>query len=546
MIAEITSNYDARYNTQNRTLTLDTIAVDNLTVEGALGRTTENNGEIANNLYPNLSSGGLLGYSWLSVESELKNITVSNSKVNLSSNTENFGDTAGLVYQATGKMTVNSVAINGISLNGETKNAVRSFGVLVNKGWYSNYGSYDRQALYIDLPENYSYTIENDNFSADGLTITDFDEILTYSATYHQANAGNSTCARGATDSAANDGTVSDIMVNGQGIVSIDSPAFKTDGSNTSATYEPQTIRGKTANPYSRYYYNLSTLSGSSDNTAKLVVWGAKQYACANIKQYFDDNGFAFDAAENYQLQNYSWYPIDYSGSVAGTFELFNKEFEDGENLNTTAWSSLTEGNSATQHFMMQNGLFHDVNGTLNVGAVTLQGNVGATSNGSGALVCGVVSDSAEETAVINSSNGSMILDGIYIHNLSSHSDYAPLLINKSGDFSYLDIENVSVKSDSSYKTNASIPVINEVKKAATSLVGNAGKDTSSRNINILFNKIQLDGRRMALIDTTADDTLTSKYHTDLAMFNINYIKLQEKRFHILLITLLIRMVLYL
>lgn len=512
LIAEIapysntTPDTPSSYN--SRSLTLQNITVNSLSVSATLG-----------DKGTTYSSGGLLGYSWLSTDVTIgaivnaagaNGVSVTSGTVGCNSSKTGYGDTGGLVWQATGKWTVNDVEISSITLNGSAK-GIRSFGVLVDKGWYADesyYSHNSRQALYLLLPASHTYTIGTNNFS--NVTITDFDELLTYSAYYEMAeNSTDRTCS----DRGSGDGAVSDIMVNGQAIVSYNNG--QTGGglkmeetAENSLTYTAKTERGRTVNPYSRYYYNLDTI-GTSANAAKLLQWGVYVYACANIKQHFT-NSFGGSLSNSiytggtitnvtYDMKGYSWYPIDIDGSVTvnGTFKFYNKEFEGCEGIKNNSDStkpqmlSLPEGANASQHYMLHNGLFHDVTGSLNVGNITLQGNVGATSLGSGALVCGIVKGDVESRAKIALASGNNIsLDGVYVHNISAHSSYAPLLINKSGSYTSMKIHHVSTTS--AYHNNNRY-------SAATSLVGKAGNgDPNSQNVNVEFQYIALDGRSAA------------------------------------------------
>lgn len=519
---------DGSYN--SRTLTLDGISISNLTVSGTVGHGSNDTSV--------LSHGGLLGYSWLNTDVVMTNngVTISDSSVNMNNiKSSDYGDFAGLVYNATGHWKINKLDIQSITASAAN---AKSYGMIVNKGWYVGsgkdyYSDGTRSALYLELPSGYTYNIKS--FTDSGLPSgIVYDELVAYSAYYTESEN-----IRGPSD--GDNREPSDIMENGQGIVSIHT-GLTMDGSNATSSYQAKTSRGAKPNPYTRYYYNLDTVtndtvSNLSTPQMKLMSWGVRQYACANLKKHFADpfSDNTIDNA-NYNMQGYSWYPVDVDSAITvnGNFRFYNKEFEGSEEANVAGSNPTTydyfrtslydsTNSSITQHYMMQNGLFHDVNGSVSVGAdgITLQGNIGAKDNtsGTGALICGIIAGSSDANAGVNTTNGDVILDGVYVHNILAYSDYAPLLINKADSYVELNIENVKVKEDASYKTNSAIPMINGVKKAATSLIGDVGND-SARSIKIEFKKIQLDGRTAAIDDTNgANTSLTSKYHTDLTIF---------------------------
>ena len=512
-----------------RTLTLDNITVDSLTMKGKVYHNIGNEKK-----YNTLTCGGLLGYSWFNTDVVMtaKGVTVKNSSVTMENEYADYGDFAGLVYSATGHWTVNKLDIQSITASAAN---AKSYGMIVNRGWNVKsdenfYSGGSRSALYLDLPAGHTYNISS--FTDSLPTGIVFDELTAYSAYYRESENVRS----------ASDGDTrepSDIMENGQGVVSIHT-GLTMDGSAASTSYQAKTSRGAAPNPYTRYYYNLDTVTSSNVDSLttpqmKLMSWGVNQYVSRNLKKFFADpfNGTITDGT--YNMQGYSWYPVDVDSAliVNGTFAFYNKEFEGSEDANAAGTNPVTydyfrtslydaTNSSITQHYMMQNGLLHDVNSSVTVGenGVTLKGNVGAKddTSGTGAFICGIVSGTSGNTSRVDTSGG-VILDGIYVHNLATYSSYAPLLINSVDSFAELAIENVKVKDDDSYKNNAALPVISGVKKAATSLIGDVG-NFSARSINIEFKKIQLDGRTASINNTdNANTALTGKYHTDLSIF---------------------------
>lgn len=421
------------------------------------------------------SMGGLLGYSWSLTDVEIVDFKVSGTPI-VKQNSS--GGAAGLVYRATGHWTVNKLYL-GYTDDSSVSHAVNmqvqgagSVGMIVNKGKNGDDG------IYLELPNGYDYRLAFDDSSVFKSGAV-FDEICAYSA-----------------DNA------SSIMNNGQAIVSISTNGLKMETTPTdSLSYKNQTDEGADKNPNTRYYYNLDKID--KDNTLsldadKLMRWGVNQYACGNIKSYFPDPFAGTIPAGSYDMKGYSWYPVSLGTSltVNGTFKFYNKEFTECENVKDAdnKWLPNATG-STNQHYMMQNGLFYNVTNNLTIKSVTLQGTIGAVdTSGTGALVYGTVSGSSsaqDEITVIDSTSGTISLDGIKVWNFQGTGgvspDYAPLLINKTGSFVNLKISNVSTTS--TYSSEA---------EAATSLIGYAGLTTEDTYITVGFTNIKLDARSSA------------------------------------------------
>ncbi|WP_294413224.1 hypothetical protein [uncultured Ruminococcus sp.] len=523
LVAEINGSYNA--NTKHRTLTLDYIEVDGLKVSGVINSAG--------------SAGGLLGYSWLKTDVNITDVTVKNTAaVDIGSAT---GNAAGIVYRATGHWTVTNLGIQSLKM---TATNAASVGAIVNKGYFYSgdgktfYTAENCSAIYLELPASYTYNLVFNGESINSSAI--FDELCAY------------TCPSG-----------SDILKNGNGIVSIHSGLY-TDGSTASGSYHAQTSYGAKPNPNSRYYYNLDTVTKtdtgySSLTTAqkdalasqiKLMSWGLDQYACTNLKQYFADpfNGTITDLT--YNMSGYSWYPVDLDSSITvnGTFTFYNKEFEDSEKIkynaeaaNAYKCTSLYDSanSSNTQHYLMHNGLFHDMNScTMTVGNVVLSGDVAGyavpaanisaySASVCGALVCGTVSGSSSSNVgtikMGTANNAGISLAGIKVYNVSeahdnalSVSEYAPLLINKLGSHSTLNLSGISTTDVYNYDSNSD-SVNDSSYISATSLIGDAG-NSSAFDVNIDFKLVTLDGRN-ATGKTDNDLSDTSKGNF-FAMYN--------------------------
>ena len=494
-------------------LNLDNISINNLTVNGNASG----------------SSGGLLGYAWYNtavqgadVNSAEVGLTVSMTDTNRVSVTNgaetptvNSGSAAGLVYCATGRWLVKSVEFSGFTANVDSAS---SFGMLVNQGRSGNDG------IYMLLPSGYTYTISDAPFS---IHTGVFDELVAYSSSGGVTKNGQ--------------GVVSIHTKNADGTAFVD--ALTMNGSGAGNTYTAQTTLGKAkSNPNTRYYYNLDTdtrvndhLSEiASDPAKRLMSWALNKYACGNINKYFGNPFTSGITNANYDMTGKSWYPVDVDKplTVNGTFKFYNSELE--KNIQAKADTKYSTLSNTTQHYLMHNALFNDVNSKLTVGSITLQGNVGKANGVSGALVFGTVKGTASSesgTAEVRVTDG-ITLDGIHVHNFDTANlttEYAPLLINQTSDFSRLTIKNVTVADDDSYKTSnvATLKTKNNVTgsstysptaypKIATSLIGNAGISTNSKNINVSFEEIKLDGRNGAL---STNSYLTNAYHSDQSLF---------------------------
>lgn len=547
--------YIEKSTTAGRTLTVDDVTINDLTMNGAIVQAQDSSKKYLKN---SLSMGGLLGYAWYDTNVSLNSVTISGTPELNALVGELNGidvDMAGLVYAGTGNWTVDTVSIPDISVNTKTNATspadttnVRSFGMILNKGWH------DSAAIYLVLPNMLTYTLgasgtplsKISNFSGfTGTTV--FDELVAYSAFYDE-EAGVRT---------------SKVLENGQGIVSIRTRGTKNanneDTNNTSIvnnvmkqntcnTYQNQVTGVNMGNPNTRYYYDLDLLlakaSANLNSADKLMLWSLNKYAHSSLTSTgkpfannpFADNAIAPSTGQTFDMDGYSYYPVDVSGAtIQGTFKLYNKDIEDGESASVSptdsfARTTLYQSGSAftntpyTQHHMMQNGIFLNVSGDLTVnGELTLQGTIGAdtyNSNGCGVLICGTFQGDTNNTYTFESTDGSIVLDGIYVHNLidanNSQLTYAPLLISRIDSYTVNNIANVS-NTNSAVSGKTGYP---NGKLAATSLIGKAGKkttDETSQYIKFKFTNIKLDGRDTSI--STGNSALDDTYHTTRSIF---------------------------
>ena len=531
LVAEISGSYNG-YSSSRR-LTLNGVTANGLKLSGTLAADG--------------SMGGLLGYSWLKTDVDVTSVTVNNTaEVNMGTAE---GNTAGIVYRATGHWTVTALDIQSLKM---TATNAKSVGAIINKGYFYTsgtnitfYNAENRSAVYLELPANYTYNLVFNGESINSSAV--FDELCAY------------TCP-----------SSSDIMNNGNGIISVNTKlkvnstdtvnVLYTDGTTASGSYHAQTSYGAKPNPNARYYYNLDTVTNNTASNLstpqmKLMSWGVNRYACENLKKHFADpfsNGTITDGT--YDMTGYSWYPVDLDSGITvnGTFTFYNKEFEDSEALKYTAENSAdstkaykrtslydSTNSSNTQHYLMHNGLFHNVNScTLTIGNVTLSGDVAgyATSTSGnkasvcGALVCGTVSGSSSSKVgtVKMASSGTIgiSLAGVSIYNIdTAHgnaiavSEYAPLLINRFDSHSVLNISNVSTTEAYNYDSDSD----NTKDKShivATSLIGDVG-NISATDVNIEFKKMKLDGRNnTGAADTNLSDTAKGNFNSMYNTFN--------------------------
>ena len=446
---------------QNRDLILTDVSTGALTVE----------------------NGSLLGDTWYDTEVQLGTSSSNGVTIGTSSNASTVkgsGDMAGLINHATGQWIVNDVNITNLAVDSES---VSSFGVLVNKGYKTND---TESALFMWLKNGYNYTITSISGSAlDGASV--FDEIVAYSAS-------------------------GDVTANGQGIVSIATSSGTVSMTKNAAdnnTYVGRTSWGKKANSHTRYYYNLDSILRSSygvtDNgdslTApkKLLAWSIQQYAHSSLNGYFKApyaNGAVGSSSDVFDMTGVSYYPVNIDAGktvmLNGTVKLYNEEVEKTViNTSVTPEDKKRSTLNQTQHFLMQNGIFHNVSGNLKTGTVTLQGNVGhleTGGSGSGALICGELKGSSPDaTAKFNKDVTDSVINlaGIEVWNIDANS---PLLINTIpiyADATIIGVKTVQVNNVDAYPNG---------KQAASSLVGVVGKDDAT-DISIVFRDITLDAR---------------------------------------------------
>lgn len=453
------------------------------------------------------NSGGFLGHNWYRVEIDLNSLNVNNSSLTVNNGTE----LGGLVLSTTGYWSIKEVSFDGVTVKA-TK--CINFGMLASTLFGRDYDSYgfdyfkgenvnnyrsSRDATYFELTKPDGYKISQDTKINISPSYSYFDEIARCSI-YYSSSAS--------------------FMSNRQAIISI--PAVTADGERLlymdgkkCNTYQNQTTNNGAVwknNSWARYYYNLDVYKNGKATTggAKAVEWSAKLFAANNIKAYINSKNIDFPTDAEIDLTGYSFYPVDTNGcniKSNSTITFENNGFNQSEMVsssNSDNYARTTDGidgtnltNDHNQHYMMQCGLFRNENGAVTIsGKLTFKGNIGKVNGGSGALVCGSVTDGTGTARKSVKITGSIVLDDLYVNdtslnneNANDENSYAPLLINKIGNMTEITIKNVSQKkhsmtTDKYYKGDQLY--------AATSLIGDVGSK-KGQSISLTFSNIKLD-----------------------------------------------------
>lgn len=500
-------------------------SVSDLSYYNKISITTVNIKDLTINSSGKSNSGGFLGHNWYRVEIDLNSLNVNNSRLTVNNGTE----LGGLVLSTTGYWSIKEVSFDGVTVKA-TK--CINFGMLASTLFGRDYDSYgfnylagnnvnnyrsSRDATYFELTAPNGYKISQDTEIKISPSYSYFDEIARCSIWDEK-----------------------DPVSNRQAIISIPAVNDKNerllymDGEHCN-TYQNQTKNnGETwkDNPYARYYYNLDVYKNGNGKTggAKAVEWSAKLFAANNIKNYINSTNIDFPKNTEIDLTGYSFYPVDTNGfniKSNSTITFENKGFNQSEMVsssNSDNYARTTDGidgtnltNDHNQHYMMQCGLFRNENGAVTIsGKLTFKGNIGKVNGGSGALVCGSVTDDTNTTkkSVKITSTGSIVLDDLYVNDtslkLNGENSYAPLLINKIGNMTEITIQNVSQKKHS--MTTAKYDKGGQ-DYAATSLIGDVGSK-KGQNISLTFSNIKLDASNENSIFKNAT-LLESFQHSD-------------------------------
>lgn len=495
-------------------------SVSEISCYNKISITTVNIKDLTINSSGKSNSGGFLGHNWYRVEIDLNSLNVNKSKLTVNNGTE----LGGLVLSTTGYWHIVQVNYSNTIINA-TK--CKTFGMLASTLFGRDYDSYgfnylagnnvnnyrsSRDATYFELTAPNGYKISQDTEIKISPSYSYFDEIARCSIWDEK-----------------------DPVSNRQAIISIPAVNDKNerllymDGEHCN-TYQNQTKNnGETwkDNPYARYYYNLDVYKNGNGKTggAKAVEWSAKLFAANNIKNYINSTNIDFPKYTEIDLTGYSFYPVDTNGcniKSNSTITFENKGFNQSETISNGGDDGISRTTTETdsvhsQHYMMQSGLFRNENGTVTIsGKLTLKGNIGKVNGGSGALVCGSVTDGIGTTRKSVKITGSIVLDDLYVNDtslkLNGENSYAPLLINKIGNLTEIIIQNVSQKK---YSTTAEQYYKGGQNYAATSLIGDVGSK-NGQSISLTFSNIKLDASNENSIFKNAT-LLESFQHFDAA-----------------------------
>lgn len=461
--------------------------------------------------------GGLLGYEWHNTNVIMKSLQIGDEQSALASPVISYTGSqlkvGALVSTANGVWDVESLTYSAAEISAGTDSEL---GLMV---WRGHALDDSRGALYLYLAEPDIYKINEAGMNFGATTVSVFDELVARSV---------------------------DNARRKQGVVSIsvkdDLGAYRLvmDGVNCNS-YQNQISKATLNwmdNPNTRYYYNLNhytkLASGAViSNAEQLLLWSVYHYSAKNVCSNFAEgtvsNTISTTSADAFDLQGYSYYPIDLYGLdvTIGDVEItfYNREINRSEGVaegsgNTDSYARGTV--SASQHYLMHHGLFRnlesgkDVLSTLSVnGQLVLAGSVGKADNGSGALICESIKGAyaAPDSYFVSfavSESGSIVLKDLYVEN--NQGGYAPLLINMISSYASCNIKNVSTQTtneNNAYDRGG-------MTYAASSLMGKVGSKAAS-SISLTFTNIALNAQKIA--DSTAGD-LSSYYQTNGTIFS--------------------------
>ena len=336
-----------------------------------------------------------MGYAWLNTTTNVNGVTVTNGTIN-NSTAPNVGV---MLYSSTGKMKVDSLAINGLTMSA---GGGTSLGMIVNKAYDGDNG------LYLDvLNAGYKLTCSSPTSSI-------FDEIAAYSAS-----------------SVINGGK-------GAGVISINMNADRTINNasfKTTGTYQNRLKTGNNcANSHARYYYNVDQMN-SSDDGQDLVLWSLNKYAAPNISGVFSPSSSPL--VGNANLAGLSFYPLasandNYSiGDLTLTFDysgIYGTAESTFGTANPTDSYNRDPAVSTNQHYLMHSGLFIDQPSGKSL-TVTGKLSLGGTFMEDGTHQGVLISGTENGNFTVNGS-GSIELDGIKPMNGANAYKTGYLLIN--------------------------------------------------------------------------------------------------------------------
>lgn len=409
-------------------------------------------------------------------------ITINNTSSSITVNSGSSNSRMGvLVGRGSGKWYVNDINVTNLTV---TSNVSSKLGFIV----YDAYTNVDTaySGLYLIVKRS-DFDIASTVFNG---TYSTFDEIC-----------GNSIIT-----------TDGNILSNGQAIISLENASnaeLAMDGSNCN-TYQNVTAYGKTnhsINPSTRYYYNVDCILNKNSKTDadKFFIWSIKSYAHSTIASLFTGGFTNTNITGTLDMTGYSYYPINIAQTVtisSASIKFVNSLIEASEagSGNTDSTVRSTHIDNKSQHYMMHEGMFINVTGTLSINTLSIAGDISNYDSRSGFIALGTIGGLESSQTTISLSN--ITLDGAKVTFKGGTTD-APLLLNRILKNTSITL-NGCVASEHGYDS-FTYP-------AASSLFGDAG-DSLATNINLTFSSLTLDSR-------TSTGSLISTYHTTRSLFS--------------------------
>lgn len=452
-------------NAKTKTVSIDGLQIRNTTISG-------------HNV--TVSSGGLLGYTWLRTDVVASGIEIEKSSVQT-------GDAAvfgGLVYKTSGYWTIVKSA-DGTKAGIAFKKAADASANTLQGG--SKAGSPSALLIAVTKEGSYATYIE---IAKDAYVVEEDAVVVTLNSngTYFDDIAGR-------TKYGDNDSSVVSI-----GLTELTAgEATKLDTAGCNSWHNKCVVNGSTAyiNGNTRYYYNADYYRATEgsvttvDSAGKMLLWSLYAYtsATANLSGYFPAGSTITGTID---LTGVSYYPVAASLPIEDAVITF-----DYAKMNGYESSNKPYNNKNLQHYQMHTGLFNAIKATekksasLSVKNLELKGDFGAyDASHAGILVCDTI---AGYNATYMASTK---IDGVNLNGIKcSTSDSLPLLINSIGSYTSTSLANVytTVSADAPTKYTEGTATT----KVACSLIGAVGSATGQM-ISLDFSDMALDARTEA------------------------------------------------
>ena len=255
------------------------------------------------------------------------------------------------------------------------------------------------------------------------------------------------------------------------------------------------------SNANTRYYFNVAGLEGyvaasTVGSAADLIYWNVYDFAAASLDARVLAYSYPAEmlnitgAGADVNMSGYCFYPTKKEDV---TFLFSGKKLTFGRTL-TSAPSQMNG---------LQCGIFSDIittdkdNTAVRFGDIRLAGTVCKTgSGGSGAFVCGRLSGSSGTVT----SQANVTVSGVFFEGLkvSDTSGYCPLFIHEIGSNTTCEISGISQYTPETYRTASKETAYAAGEKAASSLIGKGGVDSTSAYISVTLKNIVFAGETTA------------------------------------------------